>query len=209
MKSIYIDIKNKISFNKVFTDICIVEMKHNNYKCPFCMKEMSFSILNDNYGKCFYDKCDWSGDVIQLYMDYKNKGLMDTIDHFDTEYNLNIDFSKYDKTKLEIERGKYIKRLSDIKFIRQFRVMMSVLNYEKNFISDKLGVTRKYFSLILNEKIDHKDISEKKYNVIIGLMYEFYKEKNDLMLNHMDLYFSDYTLDLVKKVNKYINQIYG
>jgi len=208
MKNIYQHIKNNISFQKVFEDICPVEIIYNNYKCPFCDKSSSFLIINDQYGKCFYDKCDWKGDIIQLYCDYKRRSLKEVVELLNDSYNLGLDTNVKFKDKLLTERGKYLKRLSDIKFIRQFRVMMSLLNYSVNHLSEKLNVNRKYISLILNERIDHKDFSERRYNVIIKLMVQFYKDNNDIMLNYMDLYFNDDTLDMVKKVNFYINEIY-
>lgn len=202
-------IKKKLSFYDVFCDITIPEKMYTNYRCPFCGNKGTFSILHDEYGKCFHDTCEWKGDAIQLYMDYYKIDTKTAIEHLDLEYNLNLYADELTKSEILTERGKYLKKLADIKFIRQFRVMMEVLNFSRNYLESVLKVNRKYISLILNEKIDHEDLSQKRYNTILGLMTRFYKENQDEMLHKMDLYFKDETAELVKKVNQYLNEIYN
>lgn len=207
-KNIIQKIKSKLSFYEVFSDITTPEKKYNNYKCPFCGKSGTFSILHDEYGRCFYDKCEWKGDVINLYQDYYHLDIKTALDQLDLEYDLNTDADELSREKVLAERGKYLKRIADIKFIRQFRVMMEVIGYSRNYISSVLGGGRKYISLILNEKIDHEDLSEKRYNVLFNLMVKFYEENQDEMMHKMDLYFSDDTVALIRKVNQYINDMY-
>ena len=211
-------ITDNLSFYQVFSDIVSPEIQYGNYRGCFCGKKGKFSIHLDTYGKCFNNECGWSGDVIQLYKDMNDIFLIDTLNELNEKYNLNI--SELDKVKqsdeydiklyLQDEKVRYDKYIFDCNFIKQFKIMMVVNDISVKDLIRELGLKREDLSRVLNENYDNKQLSFKKWCILIKHLYQYYQDNLDTFHNNLAINdINDKVIEYQKKINQYCEMVYG
>jgi hypothetical protein len=132
-----------IDFRSVMIDLNLnMKQKSGNYQCPFCTKK-SFTVYPDQ--KAYCHTCNWSGDAIQLYSEWKRVTRSEAYKELGIALRdgfIQLKEQTYDEAKKELAK--------DLEFLAWVRMYEGFdPDFKRDKIIEKSGVTKGTLSKII------------------------------------------------------------
>ncbi|MEG6503676.1 MULTISPECIES: hypothetical protein [unclassified Desulfovibrio] len=128
---------------------CSITEKSGNIKCPFCNK-LSFKIYPDQLAKCHNNVCNWYGDVIQFYTDFKKISRSEAFKELAGRLDLKKSIVEIKEQTFDEARMALAEDLEFLSWCRMYFAFYKNDVVDQKVYAEKCGLSKSAFSRILN-----------------------------------------------------------